>query len=182
MADELEIEGFEFDAGEGTVSDPVEPRARTETRKFFEKERETVFFSRQIEVLFENRYFHWITARALRHLVEAGWIKTESRKIPSTGGAIHLFWHRRYRYYRRAADELVNLVSEYADPNVAAAIGIHGEAMVLGGFAEGRAAHPYEYIMAICRWRGNGCCAIRQMLCFTTLPIAPLARWLLMDT
>jgi hypothetical protein len=136
MPDELDIEGFEFDAGEGNVSDPVESRARTEIQKFFEKEREAVFFSRQIEVLFEHRYFHWITARALRHLVAAGWIKTESRRIPSTGGAIHLFWHRRYRYYRRAADELVNLVSEYADPNVAAAIGIHGEAMVLGGFAE----------------------------------------------
>jgi hypothetical protein len=136
MADELAIESFEFDAGDANLSDPAEARARAEIQKFFQENSEAVFFSRQIEVLFEGRFFHWITARALRYLVNVQWIKTESRKIPSTGGAIHLFWHRRYRYYRRAADELVRLVSEYADPNVAAAIGIHGEAMVLGGFAE----------------------------------------------
>jgi len=57
-------------------------------------------------------------------------------KIPSTGGTVHLFWNRKYRYPRRAAGEVVRLVSEYADPNVAAAIGIHGEGLVLGGFAD----------------------------------------------
>ena len=136
MADEIDIEAFEFDANQAKEGDPAEARARTELGKFFEEQNEAVFFSRQIEILFEGRFFHWITARALRNLVEAGRVRREVRAIPSTGGAIHLFWNRRYRYYRRAADEVVRLVSEYAHPNVAAAIGIHGEGMVLGGFAD----------------------------------------------
>jgi hypothetical protein len=136
MADEIDIEAFEFDANQAKEGDPAEARARTELGKFFEEQNEAVFFSRQIEILFEGRFFHWITARALRNLVEAGRVSREVRAIPSTGGAIHLFWNRRYRYYRRAADEVVRLVSEYAHPNVAAAIGIHGEGMVLGGFAD----------------------------------------------
>ena len=136
MPDELDIEAFEFDANQAREGDPVEARARAEIQRFFEQESEGVFFCRQIEILFEGRFFHWITARALRNLVEVGRVRMEVRKIPSTGGAIHLFWNPRYRYYRRAAGEAVRLVSEYADPNVAGAIGIHGEAMVLGGFAD----------------------------------------------
>ena len=152
MADELNIEGFEFHADQGKEGDPVEARARGEIRKFFEQESEAVFFSRQIEILFEGRFFHWITARALRNLIEAGRVRMEIRKLPSTGGAIHLFWNRRYRYYRRAADEVVQLVSEYADPNVAGAIGIHGEGMVLGGFADS------EFVLKAretSEWRGR---------------------------
>ena len=136
MADELDIEAFEFDANQAREGDPVELQARKELREFFDQHNEWVFFCRQIEILFEGRFFHWIIARALRNLVGARRVKTEVRRIPSTGGPIHLFWNRKYRYYRRAADEVVRLVSEYAHPNVAAAIGIHGEGMVLGGFAD----------------------------------------------
>jgi hypothetical protein len=136
MADDVDVESFEFDGIQAREEDPAELRARAELRQFFDEENEAVFFGRQIEILFEKRFFHWITARALRNLVEAGGVKMEIRKIPSTGGVIHLFWNRKYRYYRRAADEVLSLVSEYADPKVAAAVGIHGEGMVLGGFAD----------------------------------------------
>src|SRR6266567_7189186 len=107
MADELDVEAFEFDASQGKEGDPAEAQGREELRKFFDQENEAVFFCRQIEILFEGRFFHWITARALRNLVEAGRVRMEVRRIPSTGGVIHLFWNRKYRYYRRAADEVV---------------------------------------------------------------------------
>ena len=112
MADELDIEAFEFDANLAREGDPAEARARAELREFFEERDEAVFFCRQIEILFEGRFFQWITARALRHLIETGLVKTDVRTIPSTGGSIHLFWNRRYRYYRRAAGEVVHLVSD----------------------------------------------------------------------
>ena len=53
----------------------------------------------------------------------------------STGGSINLLWHRGYRFYRRSATRLMNLVEEYADPNIGGVIGLHGEFMVLEGFA-----------------------------------------------
>jgi len=55
--------------------------------------------------------------------------------VLSDGGTIHLLWHRRNRYYKRAANRLLSLVDAYAAPNVGAALGLHGEAMVLDGFA-----------------------------------------------
>ena len=118
-------------------ADPAERRARNVIRKFFEKHRERVFFSRQIEVIHENDFFHWLSARAIRDLVAEGIILSETRK-PATGGEIHLLWHAGYRYHRRAAEKLVRLVEEYASPNVGGALGSHGELIVLEGFAQQR--------------------------------------------
>ncbi len=58
----------------------------------------------------------------------------ETRTL-KTGGTINLLWHRSFRFYRRAATKLVALVDEYADPNIGGVIGLHGEFMVLEGFA-----------------------------------------------
>jgi hypothetical protein len=44
-------------------------------------------------------------------------------------------WHRGYRYPRRDAKQVVDLVQEYANPNIGGAVGLHGEFMVLEGFA-----------------------------------------------
>ena len=52
--------------------DPREGEAREDLEEFFEKNRDKVFFSRQIEVQNEDKYFHWVTNRALRGLRETG--------------------------------------------------------------------------------------------------------------
>lgn len=115
-------------------SDVVEAAARDHLRLFFEKHRENVFFSRQIEVQNESVYFHWITNRAIRDLEEEGLLKSEVRKLPRAG-TIKLIWHRNFRYYKREANRVVSLVDEYANPNISEYIGLHGEIMVLEAFA-----------------------------------------------
>ncbi len=87
-----------------------------------------------MEVRFEDEFFHWITNRALRELREEGLIAGETRLL-KTGGRINLVWHRGYRFYRRRAKQLVALVDEYADPNIGGVVGLHGEFMILEGFA-----------------------------------------------
>jgi hypothetical protein len=119
----------------GWTSDPAERAARARLRQVFDAERDRVFFPRQLAVRFEGNFFHWVTARAIRNLVAAGDIISDVRSLPSASGKIHILRHRSFRYYRRAADQLVRLVNEYAHPNVGGAIGVHGEGMVLGGFA-----------------------------------------------
>lgn len=137
----------DFDADE-QPPDPREEDAREALEAFFEANREAVFFSRQIEVQHEDKWYHWITNRALRDLVESRVVKDETRPL-ATGGSVHLVWHRSYRYYRRDAIRVVRLVEEYANPNVGGAVGLHGEHMVLEGFARrqfvmrGRHANAY---------------------------------------
>lgn len=115
-------------------SDEIEVAARDHLRWFFGENRERVFFSRQLEVQNENEYFHWITNRAIHDLEAEGAIKSEWRKL-STGTSIKLVWHRGYRFYKRSANQLVHLVEEYSDPNIGGSLGLHGETMVLEGFA-----------------------------------------------
>ncbi len=131
-----DYEDFSFNPNEPQQRPPdlKEHEAREELASFFDKNRENVFFSRQLEVRNERKYFHWITNRALRDLEEQRLIKREKRTL-KTGGSIILLWHRSFRYYRRNATRLINLVEEYSTPNIGRALGLHGESMVLEGFA-----------------------------------------------
>jgi hypothetical protein len=119
---------------ESQSADVYEEGAREYLRSFFELHRDQVFFSRQLEVQNEDRYFHWITNRAIRELEGEGLIKTEVRKLPRAG-TIKLLWHRNYRYYKLEARRLIGLVDEYANPDISEFIGLQGEIMVLDAFA-----------------------------------------------
>lgn len=139
------------DLNDGADEHPPDLReidASKALRDFFDRNREQVFFSRQLEVRSEQEYFHWIRNRAIRDLEDEGFIRSERRKL-STGTSIKLVWHRSYRFYKRSATRLVHLVEEYSDPIVGAALGLHGETMVLEAFARNqflmRGRHSREY-------------------------------------
>lgn len=130
--------------------DPKEEEARDYLRAFFESNKERVVFSRQLEVQLEHRYFHWITNRALRNLAFGeGLLRVEKRSLPRAG-SLTLYWHKNFRYYKREANRVAGLVDEYANPDMSAAIGLHGETMVLTGFADaefvqrGRETRSYQ--------------------------------------
>lgn len=72
----------DFDDGlQVRLPDPEQASAREFLRAFFDDHREEVFFSRQIEVQNEHKYFHWVTNRALRDLVDQEIILTETREL-----------------------------------------------------------------------------------------------------
>jgi hypothetical protein len=140
------------DGGEEVVRKPdrFEKAAEEQLVRIFDKERKRVFYSRQLEIMFEKDFFHWITNRALHRLFERKVILSEKRAMKG-GGEISLYWNKDFRYYRRAAKDVANLVEEYADPSIAGALGIHAELMVLEGFAKG------EFVLKgrNCRTFGN---------------------------
>jgi hypothetical protein len=136
MWDWDDIEVMHLDFGE-RGPDPRQEEAREALERFFNDNRERVFFSRQVEVLFEGSFFHWVTNRALHDLLDVGVLSSEMRRL-KWGGSIHLLWHRGYRYYKRSATRVVELVEEYSDPNVGGALGLQGESIVLEGFARER--------------------------------------------
>jgi hypothetical protein len=115
-------------------SDRAEQEAKDALRALFSERRQEVFFSRQLEVMQERAWFHWVTKRALKALVAEGLVHSEQRRL-AFGGTVNLFWHRSYRYYRRDAARVVDLINEYANPNMGAALGLQGELLVLEGLA-----------------------------------------------
>ncbi len=72
---------------------------------WFEARQSSVFYGRQIEVIFEKAYFHWITHKALRELTHEGLVATELRLTPG-GNNLRLYWSKRNRYPKRAAAEI----------------------------------------------------------------------------
>jgi len=133
LEDEFLFDEYEFKE-EMRKPDPKGIKARKELEGLFDRSKEEVFFSRQLEVWFEDKYYHWVTNRVIREIIASGHMLTEERNL-KTGGWIHLLWHKNYRYYKRSAAKTVKIVEEYADPNIAGAIGLHGEMMVLEAFA-----------------------------------------------
>lgn len=93
--------------------------------------RHEVLYGRQIEVLFERRFYHWITTKALNELAAEGKIQSVTMPLEMGGGeeVIRFYWSRKTRYWRRQAEEIRQLVNEFSHPDMGWALGHHGELM-----------------------------------------------------
>ncbi|HVS89159.1 MAG TPA: hypothetical protein VHF01_13190 [Candidatus Acidoferrum sp.] len=95
---------------------------------FFARENLRVFYQRQLQIIFEGEFFHWITARALSELVGEGKIASDTLPLPPTG-RITLYRATTHRYWRRQADEIIALVTRFSAQSFTQALGAHGELM-----------------------------------------------------
>ena len=114
--------------------DLAEARAVDALRAFLTEHSDDVFTTRQLEVIFEDRYFHWITHRAVKLVVEERTARLEGLML-SHGAPINLIWHRSNRYTRRQIKEVLQIVEQYSHPDFTAALGNTGELLVSDGFS-----------------------------------------------
>jgi hypothetical protein len=117
-----------------SIPDSEEDKARARLLAHFVDRPQEVFYSRQLEVLYEKEFFHWLTNRALRRLIDEKVIVTESRKL-HIGTTINLVWNKSFRFYRRAATKVFNLVNDYTNAAGDGTLGMQGEHMTLAAFA-----------------------------------------------
>ena len=85
--------------------DEYEISARKSLKQFFDANPSGVFFGNQLAVQNEDRFFHWITYRAIAYLIETGLLRTERRKM-AIGSEIKLVWPKKHRYYKRDAQRV----------------------------------------------------------------------------
>ena len=116
--------------------DPKLDPAKSDLMAWFNAHPDTIFYGRQVEVIHEKKYFHWITHKALRELRKELAISSEFRMTRS-GYAIRLYWSKRNRYPKRAIARLVREVEQHSDPEITRAIGTHAENLF--AFAAARA-------------------------------------------
>ena len=108
--------------------DPKTDEAKARLVKLFEENPERVFFGRQIEVLLEKDFFHWITSRALAELVAERKIKSEKVAL-RTGIDVRFCTAKGNRYWKRQAKKVGDLILDYSDHEFTRALGRHGELM-----------------------------------------------------
>lgn len=116
------------------ISDSEEEKARAMLLAHFIDNPTDVFYSRQLEVMFEEVFFHWITNRALRNLIEEGHVLMESRRL-TIGSELKLVWYKSFRFYKRMANDVFNLVDKYTSAATDGTLGMQGEHLVLAAFA-----------------------------------------------
>jgi len=123
-------------AGVPAHRDPKTDEAKQVLMKeLFDTQPEEVFYGRQIEVLFERVFFHWITSRALNELVAEE--KIGSAKEPLAKDThIRFFWSTRCRYWKRRAKRISEVVLEFSRPELG--LGLHAELMFDAGLARAR--------------------------------------------
>jgi hypothetical protein len=118
----------------GHFEEAQEPRdvkideAKEALVRFFREHSDEVYYSRQLEVQFEDRFFHWITSKALRELAAEGAIQSFTTELVEHV-PIRFYSSLRNRYWRRRAEEIRKLVVTYSDSTFTTALGHHGELM-----------------------------------------------------
>ncbi len=112
--------------------DPKVDEAADKLLAFIESKPGEVFYEMQLEVIFEDDYFHWITTKALAQLRDARKIGS-SIEILKKVGRIRFYFHIKNRYWKRRAAEIRKLVEQFSDPAFTSALGNQGEMLVDAG-------------------------------------------------
>ena len=103
--------------------DEYEISATERLRKFFKKYKNSVFVTKQLQVLFESHYFHWVTYRALCNLeYEDGLIKRTTHKLHRIEAIVR--FHRSNRYHKRKTKRLMGVVRAYSNEDISWACGM----------------------------------------------------------
>ena len=80
---------------------------------------------KQLEVLFEDEYFHWVTDRAVTSLLSESFLKEVVESI--NGTQVHFVYRHNIRYIRRPIHERKELIRQYSHPIISKATGDYAE-------------------------------------------------------
>jgi hypothetical protein len=95
---------------------------------------DAVFYSRQLEVWLERKFFHWITNKALRVLIARRELVVEEVPLGEKT-RIRFVFRRGLRYRRRAIGRSAVLIRRYSDHTFTAACGEQADMLFLNAFA-----------------------------------------------
>ena len=136
MVDELE--GWVDEEGEAKPRDEKTDLAKTAVLERIQSENR-VFYVQQLQVLHERDFFHWITGRAIRELVDEQRIQAFWGELAPDVN-IRLIVRRSYRHWKREGQRVMDLVRRYSVGPLASAIGPYGEIMVDAGLVRWRSS------------------------------------------
>jgi hypothetical protein len=110
-------------------------QAQEDIKKLYEKDRESVYYIRQIQVKFEKKYYHWITNNAIIGLHKIGYLKDV--RIPrEKGTSTRYFIHRSNRYAKRKIRKLETVIEEYSQDHITRSCGHRAEDLFCNALAK----------------------------------------------
>jgi len=91
------------------------------------------YHRKQIEVIFEDRYFHWVTNRAVDELIDEGFLKQQKR------ASAYFVYRADVGATENDIDMRIKVIEKYSDPAIVKGIGAYAELLYqflfrVGGF------------------------------------------------
>nr|MDO8080833.1 hypothetical protein [Candidatus Freyarchaeota archaeon] len=79
------------------------------------------YHRKQIEVLFEKKYFHWLTDRNVNFLINEAFLKEKTTKVAN------FVYRANIRYIDREINRRIKLIEKYSAPDIMRAVGEYAE-------------------------------------------------------
>ena len=79
------------------------------------------YHRKQIEVLFEDKYFHWVTSRAVNELIKEGFLKQEK------SGLAHFVYRADVRVTENDINMRIETIKKYSDSAIVRGVGAYAE-------------------------------------------------------
>lgn len=119
---------------EGYRPDSYFIEAQQKIREIYERDRQSVYYVRQMQIKLEKEYFHWITYNAMLGLRSIGYLRdiTIERQ---TGTSTRYFIHKSNRYPMRRIRKMEKLIEEYSDDTITRSCGHRAEDLFCNGLA-----------------------------------------------
>ncbi len=94
---------------------------------------DSVYHLSQLEVLFEDKHFHFRTDPAIRELREERFLSSEEVNV--SGSRAIIVWRSNVRYVRRKINDHLELMARYANDVTSSATGDYAETLTLLGLS-----------------------------------------------
>lgn len=121
----------DYDAAEEFPRDTVIDEARVAVEDYITKHQRTTFYLKQLQVIFERTFYHWITAKAISELVAAGRLRDElvplHEDLQDRITNVRFIFHPRNRYTKRVIHKKLNLIRRFSTEEIGRASGRHAE-------------------------------------------------------
>jgi hypothetical protein len=123
-----DYDDYDYFSGEEAPRDRKIDEAKDELENFFNNHLDNVYYIRQLEVLFEKKFFHWITARAISELIDKGFLKVQEEVLIGATRVKFVF-HHRVRYFKRLVRRNIRIIRGYSEHTIARACGRQAEVL-----------------------------------------------------
>lgn len=101
-------------------------QAQKDIKDLYERDRESVYYIRQIQIKFEKKYYHWITNNAIIGLQKLGYLR-DIRMPREKGTSTRYFIHHANRYAQRKINKYEKVIEEYSQDIITRSCGHRAE-------------------------------------------------------
>jgi hypothetical protein len=110
-------------------------KAKDDIISLYDGGRKEVYYLKQLEVLFEKKYFHWITYNVVKFLKDSGHLNL-AKEVHKDNKETHFYFHPSNRYPKRKIKERVRLIEDFSRDEVSLSCGRRAEDLFCLGFAK----------------------------------------------